>query len=333
MSPTKLTLAIADYDRVAGLIDGSVPVEGVHLDASPLAPSETFFRMLKDDEFDVSEMSLSSFLIAREQGRDWTAIPVFPYRTAFHVSIYVREDGGVESPADLVGKRFGLTEYQVTAALWTRGVLQHDFGLDLREVEWCIERSKSLSHGGETGFTPPPGIKVTDLDGATLSDLLVAGDLDAVLPSPYPGMASRLNRTDAGDLASMPGVRRLFLDPAAEVDRYYRSHGFLHMNHTVVVQGRHVREDPSLPVRLYDAFVTAQQDAYDRLDRMRRSSLVHGGLTLERQRAVYGDDPFPYGFTANKEPLQALVQYSAEQGLIISAPAVTDLFHESTLDT
>jgi 4,5-dihydroxyphthalate decarboxylase len=326
-----LSLAIADYDRVAALADGTVRPEGVDLELRTLAPSETFYRMLKDDEFDASEMSLSSFLIAREQGRDWTAIPVFPYRTGFHTNVYVRD--GVESPADLRGGRFGVPEYQMTAALWTRGVLQHDFGLDPSEVEWCIERSRSLSHGGETGFSPPPGVRITPLEGPTLSELLAAGELDAVMPSPYPGMASRLNRTDAGNLASMPGVRRLFPDPAGEIDRYFQSHGFLHMNHTVVVQARHVRDDPTLPRRIYDAFVEAKQASYAGLDRIRRSNLVHGALALERQRQVYGDDPFPYGLAANKEALGTLAQFSAEQGLIRSAPGVTELFHESTLDT
>ncbi len=333
MPRKRLSLAIADYDRVAALSDGTVAVDGVDLNVHHLAPSETFFRMLKDDEFDVSEMSLSSFLIAREQGKDWTAIPVFPYRTGFHVNVYVRDDGPVQTPADLHGRRFGLTEYQVTAALWTRGVLQHDFGLDLRHVEWCIERSASLSHGGETGFTPPSGIHITDLGGATLADRLAAGALEAVLPSPYPGMASRLNRTDAGDLGSMPGVRRLFPDPVGEVDRYYADHGFLHMNHTVVVQTRHVRDDPTLPMRLYDAFSRAKQVAYDSLDRIRRSSLVHGGLMLERQRRTYGDDPFPYGVAANVEVLETLVRFSVEQGLIGSTPRITELFHASTSDT
>ncbi|HWL97664.1 MAG TPA: hypothetical protein VNP20_09970 [Nocardioidaceae bacterium] len=333
MSRKPLSLAIADYDRVAALADGTVRPDGVDLQVRTLAPSETFYRMLKDDEFDVSEMSLSSFLIARQLGRDWTAIPVFPFRAGFHVGVYIREDSGVQTPADLAGRRFGMPEYQMTAALWIRGALQHDFGLDLRDVEWCIERTRSLSHGGETGFSPPPGINITDLEGATLSELLVAGELDAVMPSPYPGMASRLNRTDAAALAASPGIRRLFADPAAEVDRYYQAHGFLHMNHTVVVQSRHVRDDPGLPMRLHDAFVTAKEESYAGMDRFRKCNLVHGGLMLERQRLVYGEDPFPYGLAANKHALETLVQYSAEQGLIPSAPQVTDLFHESTLGT
>jgi 4,5-dihydroxyphthalate decarboxylase len=333
MAHKTLSLAIADYERVAPLADGSVRPEGFDLEMQTLAPSETFYRMLKDDAFDASEMSLSSFLIARQQGRDWAAIPVFPFRTGFHVGIYVREDAGVESPADLRGRRFGLTEYQVTAALWTRGVLQHDFGLDLRDVQWCVERSRSMSHGGETGFSAPEGIRISDLEGGTLAELLADGELDAVLPSPYPGMASRLNLTDAGDLAFTPGVRRLFTDPVAEVDDYFARHGFLHMNHTLVVQNRHVRDDPELPMRLYDAFVAAKHASYAGVERFRRSNLVHGGLALERQQQVYGQDPFPYGLAANKEALETLVHYSAEQGLIGTVPAVEELFHESTLGT
>src|SRR5918992_1040094 len=122
MSDVPLRLAIAEYDRAQPLADGTVRPEGIELDVTFLAPSETFYRMLKFDEFDVSEMSLSSYLIARSQGRAWTAIPVFPFRNLFHLSIYSRAEAGIEEPRDVEGKRFGLTEYQVTAAVWTRGV-------------------------------------------------------------------------------------------------------------------------------------------------------------------------------------------------------------------
>ncbi|MPZ96308.1 MAG: hypothetical protein GEU96_15690 [Propionibacteriales bacterium] len=329
-----LTLAIADYDRVSALADGRVKPEGFDLDVQTLAPSETFYRMLKEDAFDISEMSLSSFLIAREQGKEWTAIPVFPYRTAFHVNVYVNETAGIVDPGDLAGKRFGLTEYQVTAALWARGVLQHEFGLDLREVEWFVERSQALSHGGETGFVPPPGIRITEIGpDDTLAAMVVDGRLDAVLPSPYPRMASRLNRTDEAELARTPGVARLFPDPAAEVDRFFDKYGYLHLNHTVVIQNRVLHELPDLPQRLMAAFTQAKDLAYDGLERLRKSSLVSGALLVEAQRRRYGDDPFPYGLAANRNALEALVGYSADQGLIASAPPVEELFGESTRDT
>ncbi|MCI2422235.1 hypothetical protein MOQ72_32865 [Saccharopolyspora sp. K220] len=334
MSDQRLSLAIADYDRVAALADGRVAVPGAELDVRTLAPSETFYRMLNEDAFDVSEMSLSSYLIARQQGRAWTAIPVFPNRNAFHLGLYVSERSGIRRPEELRGRRVGLTEYQVTAAVWTRGVLAHDFGVDPTAVEWYVERTPELSHGGETGFRPAPGVQVHPMpSGQTLESMLVAGELDAVLPSPYPGMASRLNRTSEHDLKRIPGVRRLFADPWAEAARVYREHGFLHCNHTVVVQNRHLERDPDLALNLFRAFVEAKQLAYDDLRRLERSSLLLGGPRLDDQQEVFGDDPFPYGFAGSAKALRTLVGYSHEQGLISAKPEVEDLFATSTLDT
>ena len=337
VSTPTLRLATADYDRVAALADGRVSVEGIDLDVQYLAPSETFYRMLSANEFDVSEMSLSTFLISREsaeQGWAWTAIPVFPQRTAFHTSIYVREDAGIQEPGDLKGKRFGLTEYQVTAAVWTRGTLQDDFGVAPSDVDWFIERSPDLSHGGETGFQAPSGVSLTSITGGkTLQSMLIDGELDAILPSPYPGMASRLNRTDEADLGAIAGVRRLFPDPWAEMVRYYQRHGFLHANHTIVVQDRHLEADPDLARRLFDAFCAAKSLAYEELQSVVRSSLLLGAVRLEQQRRVFGEDPFPYGFAANREALQTLARYSADQGLTAKPAAVESLFAPQTLDT
>jgi 4,5-dihydroxyphthalate decarboxylase len=334
MSDRRLTLAIADYDRVAALADGRVTVPGVELELRTLAPSETFYRMLHEDAFDVSEMSLSSFLIAREQGREWTAIPVFPNRTAFHTSLFVHERSGIQSPEELRGKRIGLPEYQMTAAVWTRGALAHDFGVDPTSVEWFIERRPELSHGGETGFRPAPGIRVSQVpEGETLHSMLVAGEVEAVMPSPYPGMASRLNRTSAHDLRATPGVRRLFADPWAEAVRTYRKHGFLHCNHTVVVQNRHLEQDPDLAMNLFLAFSEAKRLAYDSVRRIERSSLLMAGPRLDEQQEVFGDDPFPYGFESSAAALRTLAGYSHEQGLTSVPAVVENLFASSTLAT
>lgn len=340
MTPPTLRLATADYDRVAALADGRVTVEGIDLAVEYLAPSETFYRMLSANEFDLAEMSLSSFLISRESrdgadsGWDWTAIPVFPQRTAFHTSIYVREDAGIAVPQDLAGKRFGLTEYQVTAAVWTRGTLEDDFGVAPRDVQWFIERTPELSHGGETGFRPPPGVHLSHIpEGKTLQSMLLDGELDAILPSPYPGMASRLNRTDEGDLGSIPGIRRLFPDPWAELVRFYEAHGFLHANHTIVVQDRHLAADPQLARRLFDAFAASKSLAYDNLRALVRSSLLMAAVRLEEQHLAFGDDPFPYGFSANRDALETLARYSAEQGLTTTPADVASLFAKQTLDT
>jgi 4,5-dihydroxyphthalate decarboxylase len=323
-----LSLAIADYDRVQPLVDDP------RFDVRFLAPSETFFRMLKHGEFDLSEMSLSSYLIARAQGKPLTAIPVFPYRQCFHLSVYVDGDAGIEAPRDLEGKRFGLTEYQVTAAVWTRGVLQHDFGVDLRKLRWFVERTPELSHGGITGFRPPEGITIEQTpEGRTLGELVEAGELDAVLPDPFTGMSSRLNRTEETDLQRLPRLRRLFVDPRAEAARFYRDAGFLQVNHTVVVQDALLEERPELAMELFDAFESAKRHTYARLDYLRRASLVLAGPYLEEQRELFGDDPYPYGLAANRPALETLIRCSHEQGLIRERPEVDSLFHPSTRAT
>ncbi|MGH9196647.1 MAG: hypothetical protein ACRD1T_13000, partial [Acidimicrobiia bacterium] len=302
-----LTLCMADYDRTAALRDGSVKPEGISLKYVVSSPSETFWRMLRSDEFDVSEMSLSSFLIARSQGRAWTAIPVFPFRAFFHTLIFVRADSTIGGPGDLEGKHFGLPEYQMTAAVWTRGVLEHEFHVPASAIRWHVERKPALSHGGLTGFTSPPGVAIERIpDGETLASLLVSGQLDAVMTSPYPGMKSILNETDLLQLSRLPHVRPLFPEPVAEGIRYYRTHGFSHINHTVIVQDRILRDHPWVALSLLRAFEEAKQVGYRRIDSLLRSSLLFAFGCLQTQREIFGDDPYPYGIRANRKALERL---------------------------
>lgn len=325
-------VALADYDRTAALADGRVTPRGFGLSVEHLAPSEIFYRMLKEEAFDVSEMSLSSFFIARSQGRAFTAIPVFPYRHYFHTSVFVRDD--IEHPSQLAGRRFGLTEYQVTAALWTRGVLEQDFGLDLRDVTWVVERRPELSHGGETSFAAPEGITIEQIpQGETLGSMLSTGALDAVLPSPYPGMASRLNLTEETDLVRMPGVSRLFRDPIAEARRYFTTHGFLHFNHVVVFKDEWLEKVPDIGAQLLEAFTVAKQHAFADRERLRRSILLFAHLLLESQEQTFGEDPFPYGYAANQAALQRLADFSVGQGLIPAMPDLPSLFAADVRDT
>ena len=328
----KAKVALAGYDRTAALADGRVSPPSLELDVEDLAPSEIFYRMLKDEAFDISEMSLSSYLIAREQGRAFTAIPVFPYRHCFHTSIFVRDE--IQNPSQLRGKRFGLTEYQVTAALWTRGVLAEDFDLDLRDVSWYVERSPQLSHGGETGFQPPEGIRIEQIpENQTLGSMLASGQLDAVLPSPYPGMPSRLNRTEESDLIRMEGVTRLFRDPIGECRRYYEQHGFLHFNHVIIVKDDLLQHIPGLAAELFTAFGEAKDLALADRERLRRSVILFAHLHLDEQDAIYGSDPFPYGYSENEAALKRLVNFSSQQGLIRTAPDLPSLFAEEVRAT
>ena len=333
MSDLHLTLAMADYDRTAALRDGSVKPAGINLTYLVSPPSETFWRMLKFDEFDAAEMSLSSFLIARGQGRAWTAIPVFPFRAFFHTYVFVRADSNIRQPSDLAGRRFGLPEYQMTAAVWVRGVLQNDFGVPPTKIRWFVDRSPSLSHGGQTGFTPPNGVSIERVpEGERLFSLLVGGELDAVMTSPYPGMPSMLNHTDLTELSRSPQVRLLFDDPVAESVRYFRTHGFSHINHTVVVQNRILEKHPWVALNLYNAFTQAKQRSYAEMGYLLRSNVMAAFGVLEAQRRTFGEDPFPYGLANNRTALQTLAGHSLEQGLVRTRVEVDELFAATTRD-
>jgi 4,5-dihydroxyphthalate decarboxylase len=158
MAKLRLGFISAFNERVDPLMKGVVPIEGIEIVPTYSHPSETFWRQLKFREFEVGEMSMSSYLIARERGFDMIALPVFPSRRLFHTEISYNTGSGIEKPQDLAGKRLGVGEYQQTAALWQRGLLEHDFGVSQYKIHWYMERTEELSHGGATGFTPPPGI-------------------------------------------------------------------------------------------------------------------------------------------------------------------------------
>ena len=324
---------MADYDRTAALRDGSVKAAGIDLTYIVSPPSETFWRMLKFEEFDAAEMSLSSFFIARSQERAWTAIPVFPFRAFFHTYVFVRADSTIRQPADLAGARFGVPEYQMTAAVWVRGVLQHDFGVPPSAIRWLVERPREMSHGGQTGFAAPGGVTVERVpEGQTLLALLERGELDAVMPSPYPALASMLNRTRLTDLTRSPHARLLFADPVAESVRSFGSRGFSHINHTVVIHNRVLDEHPWVALNLCKAFADAKAAAYANSGALFHSSLMAAFGVLEAQRRVFGDDPFPYGLAKNRAALDTLAEYAHEQGLVRERPAVADLFAPTTRD-
>jgi 4,5-dihydroxyphthalate decarboxylase len=332
--PLNLSLAIADYDRVKPLADKSVKPDGINLDLVYSAPSETFYKMLHSEEFDTSEMSLSTYLIAKSQGKAWTGIPIFPNRSFFHTSVYCNRDSGIKEPKDLQGKKFGVPEYQVTAAVWMRGALQHDFDVDLTKIHWFVERRKELSHGGETGFKAPQGIEINQIPPEeTMISLLESGKLDAVMPSPYSDMQSRLNRTNEYFLQRSPRIKRLFENPPDEGKRYFRKNGFGHVNHMVICKDTILKPNPWVAMSLYRAFEQSKEVAYSKIMYLIRSSLLFASAYLEEQRRVFGDDPYPYGFSNTRKALETLISYSLEQGLTTKRIQPEDLFAEDTLST
>jgi len=324
-------------ERVEPLMDGTIKADGIEIIPTYSHPSETFWRQLKFQEFQIAEMSMSSYLIARSRGADMIAIPVFPSRRFFHAEQSYHVDSGVKEPGDLVGKRIGVGEYQQTAALWARGVLDHDFGVSQYKVDWYMERTDELSHGGATGFTPPPGISFHRIPpDKSLATMLVNHEIDL---APISGHLSRaVNVIDRstqirGGEGDWSKVKPLFPDQIAEAKRFFTKYGFVPVNHTYIVRGDVYREDPSVAVRLYEAFVKAKAFAADTLMERIPAALFFGPEYFAMTQDVLGGDPFPYGIKANTAMLETIISYSHEQGLTPRKMKIEELFAKETLDS
>jgi 4,5-dihydroxyphthalate decarboxylase len=336
MSKLSLGFISAFNERVEPLMNGTIEANGTELIPTYSHPAETFWRQLKFHEFEVSEMSMSSYLIARSQGADMIALPVFPSRRLFQTELSYHVDSGIKQPGDLVGKRLGVAEYQQTAALWIRGILEHDFEVSQYRIHWYMERSEEMSHGAATGFKPPAGISFNRIaPSKSLASTLVNNELDvAHIASPWVLRANALDRssriTGGGDWSK---VKALFPDRIAEGARFFRKHGFLPVNHTYIVRGDIYQKHPWVAASLYDGFVRAKALAGEQLLEQIPSALVFGEEYLSMTCATVGDDPFPYGIKANAAMLDTIIGYSHEQGLTPRKMKVEELFASETLDS
>jgi 4,5-dihydroxyphthalate decarboxylase len=324
-----LSAAFSPNSRTQPLLDGTVTAEGLRLFGTAVHPSEMFWRQLKFAEFDVSEMSCSSLMIAASRGMtDWVAIPVFTTRQFFHTRPIVRADAGIERPADLAGKRVGVPEYQQTAALWTRGILSDEFGVDPRTIEWFMERNPEQSHGGSTGFTPPPGVRLNYISrDSSIGEMLADGSLDATVM--YLTDKNLVDRSRA-DL-SHTAIRPLFPDPVAEGKRYYAKTGIFPINHTVVVRRTLLEQHPWIALNLYKAFVTVKERlAAERAEELEPWTTT--GLLDDAAVTALGRDPLGYGMRAARPVLETITRYLYEQGLTATRVQLEDVFAKSTLD-
>jgi 4,5-dihydroxyphthalate decarboxylase len=333
-----LTLSfVSNYnERVEPLMDGTIKADGVEVIPTYSHPSETFWRQLKFQEFQIAEMSMSSYLIARSRGADMIAIPVFPSRRFFHAEQSYHVDSGIKEPGDLVGKRIGVGEYQQTAALWARGVLDHDFGVSQYKVDWYMERTDELSHGGATGFTPPQGISFHRIPAdKSLATMLVNHEIDVAPIASHLSRAfnvidrSTHMRASGGDWSK---VKPLFPDQIAEAKRFFDEHGFVPVNHTYIIRGDVYREHPGIAVKLYGAFVKAKAHAQETLSERMPEALVFGPEYFAMTQEILGDDPFPYGIKANLAMIETIASYSHEQGLTPRKMTIEELFAKETLE-
>ena len=336
MGKLRVSFITASNERIQPLLAGEVEPEGIELVVTRSDPSETFWRQLKFAEFEFCEMSMSSYLIAKARGMDLVMLPVFPSRRFWHTRYSIHVDSGMREPGDLVGKRIGVGEYQQTAALWSRGIFEHDFGVSQYKVHWYMERSEELSHGGATGFKPPDGISFQRIPtDKSLASMLVNHELDAApVDRAFSSETNIIDRSTQirareGDWSK---VKPLFSDVMAEGKRFYEAHGYIPANHGYAIRGDVYRQYPWVAFNLYAAFVKAKELYQARLAGSISSGLIFGPQYLQMTRQVFGSDPFPYGIKANRPMLQTIIDYSHEQGLTPRRLEIEELFAASTLE-
>ena len=315
----QLTLACGDYDRTHALIDGTVQPEGLELNWFVLPYDELWARMLNHYEFDASELSLSSYIIAKTLGKQLIAIPVFPARAFRHSYIFVNAKSGIREPSDLVGKRVGLAEFQQTATVWIRGTLQHEYGVSLEKIRWFTwakQDRMEIEMPGHYSIQKIP-------EGINPDELLIAGELDALIcASLFPSL-----------LRGHPNVRRLFENSKEVEAAYFKKTGIFPIMHTVAMREASWRERSWIAPSLFKAFQKAKEIAYQRINDVSpyKISLVWFREPLREQQDVLGNDPWPYGLESNRKTVETLAQYLFEQGLIQRLPTMEELFAPNTL--
>jgi len=323
----QLSIGITNNPRTWPILDGTVKPDGIDLVPTILHPSELFWRQLHFAEFAVSEMSCSSFLIVTGHGDTrFVGLPIFTTRRFFHTSILVRRAAGIDKPADLKGKRVGVPEYQQTAALWTRGVLQHEFGVHAANMEFWMERTPDKSHGGATGFKPPPGVTVNQIPAdKSIGSMMLKGELDAAIH--YLSGRNLVDRSRA-DLVNHPDFKTLFPDPLAEGIRYYKKTGLFPINHQAVVRRDVFEKEPWVALNLVKAFNKANDIANaQRLEHV-DYHLATGLLAGDAKTPV-----LHHGVKANRKVIETIAQYSLEQGLTSRLIKLEELYAPNVMET
>ena len=321
-----LTLACEDYDRTRALRDGSVKAEGIDLNYLVLPVEEIFWRMLKYEEFDVAELSMGAFLVAAAQGRrPFMAIPVFPSRTFRHRCIFVHAFSGIERPEDLRGKRVGVPEYTMTASVWLRGLLQHEYGVAPEEIRWLQGGEEQPGRKDRVDFDLPPRIRLDVIpQDRTLNQMIESGEIDALMSPRMPTCF----------LGGSPRVRRLFPDFKQVEMEYFRRTGIFPIMHVIAIRKDICEKDPWVAQSLYKAFCEAKDLCFSQIydSNILRISLPWTVAEYEETTRLMSEDYWPYGFAPNRHVLETLHSYLLEQGLIKQKLELEKLFAVNTLE-
>lgn len=324
MANLNLTIGCWDYDRVLGLMDGRVRPKGIDVTFLNMIVEETFFRMLRAQEFDVSELSMSSYVVSLfKPNRPFVAIPVFPSRFFRHSCIYVNAEAGISKPADLIGKRIGTPEYQMTAPVWIRGILDEHYGVPVDSVTYVTGGEEAPNRDEKLKLDLPPNIKVERIGpNQTLAQMLADGEIDALHTARKP--------------SSFDGVRvkRLFPDFVPVEQAYWRQTGIFPIMHVIAIRREVYDSHRWIAMNLYQAFKEAQQLCYEGL---RETAALKGMLPwfnahVEETFAMMGEDFWPYGVEKNRKTLETFLRYHHQSGLSPRLLGVDEMFAPETME-
>jgi 4,5-dihydroxyphthalate decarboxylase len=323
-SPVSITLGIHDYDHVRDLVSGAVPVQGARVACLQFEVEELFFRFPRFREWDVSELSLAKYASLRAAGDDsLVGIPVFTSRAFRHSAIFIRDDGPADDPSALRGGRIGVPEWTQTATVYARGVLQHEFGVGLGDVTWVQAGTNEPGRTEGVAVTPPQGVTVEPIPDRTLNDMLLEGDIDALIAAHPPTDFKRDNG----------GIRRLFTDFRAVEEASYRATGVFPIMHLIVLKAELHERHRWLAANLMSAFERAKAMSVTRARDYNAPSfpVPWGPANVQRAEQIFGPDFWPYGVEPNRTTLEAFLGLAAEQGVCSRPLAVDELFPPEVL--
>lgn len=319
-----LSIAVGDYDRVRPLVDGSVHIDGVDPIFMLLEPEEIFFRAFRHADFDICELSMSSFTVKTAMGEcPYVGVPVFPSRAFRHTSIYIRTDRGIERPEDLQGKRIGVPEYQVTANVWTRLMLEEEHGVKPSDVTWVRGGYEHPGREEKIALRLPADVHVEDAPaGATISGMLADGELDAVIGPRAPSCFDRGHKQ----------VAWLYADPMAAAKEWYRKTRIFPIMHVLGIRRSLAEAHPWLPMAVMKAFEQAKARALTKLGDCSATKVTLPFVEehLRSVRDLMGDDFWSYGLEANRHVLEVFLRRHHAEGLSPRALWPEELFHPST---
>ena len=319
-------MACWNYDRTRALFEERVPIDGIDLNYINIPVEETFFRMIRHQEFDVAEMSLSSYTLSRfRDPKPFVAIPIFPSRSFRHSCIFINRDSGIREPKDLIGKKVGNPEYQLTACVWIRGILSDEYKVPVSSVTYFRGGEETPGRTEKQTVTLPPGIHLENIPvDKTLSNMLRDGEIDAIYSPRTPSCIAQKAKS----------VRRLFEDYEAVEREYFQRTRIFPIMHTVVIRREVYEKNPWIAQSLYKAFVLAQREVYEDLRETAALKFMLPWLVrhAEETRSLMGDDFWPYGMEPNVPALSTFLRYAHEQGLAKRLLAPRELFVPESLE-